>query len=207
MPLTTLKRAALATWMAFVLLALAVKAGWTTATDTRLILALRGALPDLTAFFRFCSWLAGNGAAFFAVPIALVLAWRAGRTPAWRYVIACLGGWLVNLVLKQIIQHPRPNGISPKLTEAGWLSFPSGHAMLGALIFGFGGVLLASLVASRALKAIIVTTGMTLSLLIALSRIYLGAHWPSDILAAWLAAAGWAVLCTMLDIMRPRAAA
>ena len=201
-----LKRAALATWIAFALLAIAIKAGWTLAFDTWLILALRGALPDVTGFLRACSWLAGNGAAYFALPLLLYFAVRRGRSTAWRYTIACLGGWLLNLVLKQVFQQTRPNGISPKLTEAGWLSFPSGHAMLGALIFGFGAVLIAQALAGAA-RAAVIASGLVITLLIGVSRIYLGAHWPSDVLGAWLAAAGWAILCTILDLTRPRTAA
>lgn len=196
-----LRRAALILWIAFLVLTLVVKAGWTTAADTRLILATRSMLPDLTTFLQACSWTVGHGAALFAIPLAVLIGFRAGRRAGWRYTIACLGGWLVNLLLKQMIQQTRPNGISPKLTDAGWLSFPSGHAMLSAVIFGYGALLLASTLAGAA-RWIVLVTGFLLTLLIGLSRVYLGAHWPSDVLGAWIAGAGWVVVCVMLDLTR-----
>ena len=102
---------------------------------------------------------------------------------------------ILNLALKQIIMNVRPHDISPKLTDAGWYSFPSGHAMMATMIFGFGAYLLARTLRGTAARRAVIAAGVTITLVVGVSRVYLGAHWPSDALGtyaiclSWLAAA------------------
>jgi undecaprenyl-diphosphatase len=76
-------------------------------------------------------------------------------------------------------------------------SFPSGHAMLSAIVYLTLGVLLARFLYHRRLKVYVLTVAILLSLFIGLSRIYLGVHYPTDVLAGWSAGAAWALLCLL----------
>jgi undecaprenyl-diphosphatase len=82
----------------------------------------------------------------------------------------------------------------PHLTNVDSLSFPSGHAMISAATYMTVGALLAHMQPSRLARAYLMTVFITLAILIGISRIYLGVHWPSDVLAGWLLGAAWALL-------------
>ncbi len=161
------------------MIAVIVKAGWTHSIDTRCILALRAAAPGLESPMRVVSFLAAQAAAPLAILIALAIGRVRRARQAWMYVFACLAGWMLNLVLKELLRVVRPNGVSPKLTDAGWWSFPSGHTMMAALIFGFGAVLLAAPLRSRGARFAVIGAGVALSFVVGLSRIYLGRTGPA----------------------------
>ncbi|MFI5214606.1 MAG: phosphatase PAP2 family protein, partial [Gemmatimonadales bacterium] len=95
----------------------------------------------------------------------------------------------------EMTRRVRPDGISAKLTAAGFYSFPSGHAMLALLVFGFGSLLLARTIRRRDIRLATIGVGAIITLLVGLSRVYLGAHWPSDVLGAFVAGACWAAAC------------
>jgi undecaprenyl-diphosphatase len=107
---------------------------------------------------------------------------------------ATLGGWGLSTALKDLFGRPRPS-IVPHLTHVGSASFPSGHAMLSAIIYLTLGALLARLVARRSLKLYFILVAVIVSLLVGSTRIYLGVHYPSDVLAGWAAGLVWAVAC------------
>ncbi|MES2605778.1 MAG: phosphatase PAP2 family protein, partial [Pseudomonadota bacterium] len=77
-------------------------------------------------------------------------------------------------------------------------SFPSGHSMQAAATYLTMGALLAQVQKRRRVKAFILSVAMIITFLVGLSRIYLGVHWPTDVLAGWTAGAGWAILCWLL---------
>lgn len=179
----------------FALLAGMVLAGWLTPADTRGILALRAyASPGLTQALLVASLIAHGQV---AIPVALAvlgaLYLMGRRRDALRYFVACAGGECLMLALKEIVHHHRPVHISPKLTDAGWYSFPSGHAMLAVIIFGLGAVLLTRR-SSRILRVAAVAAAGLLVVAVAISRVYLGAHWPSDVVGAVLAGLGWSAV-------------
>ena len=167
-------------------------AGATTAFDTRLILGLRAALPDLTRPMQVISFTATGGG---AIPGAILIGWalgtRVNRRRAWFYILVSLLGWLLNLALKEAFRRVRPHDISPKLTDAGWYSFPSGHAMAAVIIFGFGALLLGWTIQSRGWRAATIGAGALLTFLVGVSRVYLGAHWPTDVVGGWIAGAAF----------------
>jgi undecaprenyl-diphosphatase len=107
---------------------------------------------------------------------------------------ATIGGILLNDFLKGIFARPRPIA-ELHLTEVRSLSFPSGHAMESAIIYLTLAALLARLVTTRALKLYFIGLAMFMIFVIGLSRVYLGVHYPSDVLAGWSAGLAWALLC------------
>jgi undecaprenyl-diphosphatase len=111
-------------------------------------------------------------------------------------LLSVSGGSLLNTLLKGFIERPRPD-IVTHATAAGMSSFPSGHTMMAAIVFLTLGALLAHASESRAIKIYILGWSLLLAALVGLSRIYLGVHWPTDIIAGWIAGAVWALLCLL----------
>ncbi len=103
------------------------------------------------------------------------------------------GGAILSALLKLGFDRPRPDLIA-HLSHAYSSSFPSGHAMLSAVTYLTLGVLLARAHEGRRTKIIVMTYGVTLTVLIGLSRIYLGVHWPTDVMAGWALGAAWAAV-------------
>ncbi len=102
-------------------------------------------------------------------------------------------GAILSALLKLGFDRPRPDLVA-HLSHAYSSSFPSGHAMLSAVTYLTLGVLLARAHERRRTKIIVMTYGVTLTVLIGLSRIYLGVHWPTDVMAGWALGAPWAAV-------------
>ena len=115
----------------------------------------------------------------------------------WLVLGASLGGLLLSTLLKGFFQRPRPAPL-PHLTHVVLSSFPSGHAMNSAVVYLTLGLLLAQISDLARMKIYCVAVAATMTLLVGLSRLYLGAHYPSDILAGWTAGATWAGLCWLV---------
>ncbi|WP_417387015.1 phosphatase PAP2 family protein [Gimesia sp.] len=107
---------------------------------------------------------------------------------------AALGGLLVSSLLKHFISRPRPD-VVPHLSEVYTSSFPSGHSMLSAVIYLTLGALLASVIPRTVLKVYVISVAILLTILVGLSRIYLGVHYPTDVIAGWIAGLSWALFC------------
>lgn len=112
-------------------------------------------------------------------------------------VVATAGGGVLNTLLKQLFSRPRPS-VVPHLTEVMTQSFPSGHAMLSATVYLTLGGLLAHLAQRRRLKAYILGVALLLSFVVGLTRVYLGVHYPTDVLGGWVAGLAWALLTVVL---------
>jgi undecaprenyl-diphosphatase len=104
------------------------------------------------------------------------------------------GGLLLSTVLKMLFNRPRPD-IVPHGSYVFTTSFPSGHSMLSAVTYLTLGALLARSQQTKRLKSFFLLVAGFVSFLVGLSRVYLGVHWPTDVLAGWTAGASWALLC------------
>lgn len=113
---------------------------------------------------------------------------------AFFMVVSISGGLLLSTVLKKGFDRPRPD-LVPHESYIMAASFPSGHSMLSAVVFLTLGGLMALNTGQKRLKAYILTLSILATLLVGCSRVYLGVHWPSDILAGWAAGSSWALIC------------
>ncbi|KHS46812.1 phosphatase PAP2 family protein [Novosphingobium subterraneum] len=108
-----------------------------------------------------------------------------------------MGGWLVNSLVKIAVGRPRPM-IVPHLTEAGGQSFPSGHSFNSAVIYIAIALAFAAMSPRRSIRWTLIISAIALSIAIAISRVWLGVHFPTDVAAGWLGGAGWAFLASAL---------
>jgi undecaprenyl-diphosphatase len=112
-------------------------------------------------------------------------------------VVATAGGLLVALLLKGLFDRPRP----PFDSGAGYIatsSFPSGHSLLSAIVYLTVGALLARATSRYRVKLYFLTVAMLVTFLVGISRIYLGVHYPTDVLAGWSVGLIWALLCWLV---------
>jgi len=111
---------------------------------------------------------------------------------------AVAGGMLLSTVLKIGFARPRPD-IVPHESIVYTASFPSGHAMLSAVTYLTLAALLSRVHANNMMKAYLMMVAVFVTLLVGISRVYLGVHWPTDVLAGWTAGAAWAALTWLLE--------
>lgn len=121
------------------------------------------------------------------------------RATAILIVGAVVSGTIVSTVLKNLFDRPRPDltGVVDVFTP----SFPSGHALVSAVTFLTIGAVLAAASKTRPLQIFYVALAIVLTLLVELSRIYLGVHYPTDVLAGWSLGAAWALVWFMAEAM------
>lgn len=114
----------------------------------------------------------------------------------WALLVAgsIAGGALVSEGLKAIFSRARPE-IVTQLAEVQSASFPSGHAMLSAVAYLTLGALLARAHKAKRVKALVMGAAILLTVMVGASRVYLGVHWPTDVLAGWCVGAAWAGMC------------
>ena len=116
---------------------------------------------------------------------------------AWLMLLAVAGGIGLNNLLKLVFARRRPHEITSTV-RVFTSSFPSGHATLSAIAYLTIGALLSRASSSAAVGLYFLTIAVFLSALIGFSRIYLGVHYPTDVLAGWCIGATWATLCWVL---------
>lgn len=204
--------AAAAALVGFAAIADEVLEGETHGFDEALLLAFRNpadhadpigpawleiAMRDITA-------LGSTSVLMLVTLIAIGFLLMAGKRGAALLVtLSIAGGTALSLALKSGFDRPRPDLVA-HLVDVHTLSFPSGHAMLTAVTFLTLGALLARTQRSRRLRAYIVGIALFLTLLVGSSRVYLGVHWPTDVLAGWCVGSAWALICWMLALWLQR---
>lgn len=199
------------TW-AFVEVAEEVSKGEYRAADRQAILALR--TPGDPADPLGPRWLeeaARDVTALGSLSVLSLLTlavagflWLDGKPHAALFVLVAVGGGLVlSLALKGAFDRPRPD-LVPHGSHVYTASFPSGHSMLAAVAYLTLGALLARVRARRHLKVYLLALAVALTLMVGVSRVYLGVHWPTDVLAGWSAGAAWAILCWLAALLLQR---
>jgi undecaprenyl-diphosphatase len=116
----------------------------------------------------------------------------------WFVLGATASGFAVSAALKALFRRPRPE-IVPHLMRAYHSSFPSGHSMISAVVYLTLGVLLVGLVHDRRLKFYFLAVAVFLTFLVGISRVYMGVHYPTDVLAGWTAGLVWAAICWLIQ--------
>ena len=187
----------------FASLAEEVVAGHTGQLDEHLLVALRQpgnlSVPigppwllqvarDLTAF----GGVVGIALVTGVVAGYLLLEGRRGLLAI--VLVSVVGGTVLSLVVKHAFHRPRPN-LVPYLTDIATASFPSGHSMLSSTAYLTMAALLARAVPGWRIKIYFLVVAVILSALIGCSRVYLGVHYPTDVLAGWGLGSAWAILC------------
>lgn len=190
----------------FLTLASEVMGGETLAFDKRIILAFRkaddlsrpigpawveGSLLDITAL--------GGPTVISLVVLAIVgfLVLQARYRSAVAILLTAASGEILNAALKSLFMRPRPDVVS-HLRVVSETSFPSGHAMQSAIIYLTLGAMLMRLSDRRLTKIYCCTVAMLATFLVGLSRVYLGVHYPTDVLAGWIVGLLWASVCWLV---------
>jgi undecaprenyl-diphosphatase len=190
----------------FVRLASEVMEGETRAFDESILKVLRDpvnpskprgpgwvefALLDLTAL--------GGSTVLGLVTLAIVgfLCLQARYRTALVIALASVTGELTSVALKNLFMRPRPT-IVPYLRDVMSTSFPSGHAMQSAIVYLTLGALLMRIAKRRVTKLYCLTVAVVLTLLVGMSRVYLGVHYPTDVIGGWMFGFMWASLCWLV---------
>lgn len=193
--------AAGAIW-AFLNIGSEVLEGDTQTIDRRLLLMLREpghpadpigsrsfeeSMRDMTALggFTFLTLLT------ITATVALILHGKTKRAAV--FLATILAADVSSEILKHVYGRPRPD-LVPHGSYVYSASFPSGHSTMAAATYLTLATILASLEPSRTAKALCYAIALGLMVMVGFSRVYLGVHWPSDVLAGWSLGAGWALL-------------
>ena len=191
---------------AFVELAAEMIEGDTKAFDRRVVVAMRNPedLSDpvgpkwLEEMGRDLTALGGVGVlSMLALASAGFLVLDDKRRSAIFLLAAVAGGLILSFALKSGFDRPRPD-LVPHGSYVYTTSFPSGHAMMSAVTFLTLGSVLARSQRRRRLKAYLILLALLITLAVGVSRVYLGVHWPTDVLAGWAVGASWALICWLI---------
>jgi undecaprenyl-diphosphatase len=181
--------------VAFVAISAMMVLGITGAWDDAILEWIGTVRGGITLDLMIAATVLGDGEV--EIPFALatgLLLWRLGRARCARIFVFCaLSGQVVLMLAKQSFQRPRPE-IIDKLAAAGWYSYPSGHAMLAPVIWGLGLLLLSQSVSNALIRRVLLVLAVTIPIAIGVSRVYLGVHFPSDVLGALVLGTGWILL-------------
>ena len=138
--------------------------------------------------------------------LGILLKWRREREWLLGLVLVVPGGILLNTLFKFVFARARPHFIDPIVTLTSY-SFPSGHVAGSTLFYGFVAALLISHTHSLARRVAVVIGALLMVTLVAASRMYLGAHFFSDVLAAFFECLAWLGICLVaIHLIRGRAA-
>ena len=148
---------------------------------------LEEAMRDITGLGSFTIL----GFVLFATILYLALTGK-GRTAVF-VGFSVIGGTILSTGLKMLFDRPRPDvEAAARVFTA---SFPSGHATVSAVVYLTQGLLLAEATTDKRMKVYFIVLGVFVTLAVGISRVYLGVHFPTDVLAGWSLGAAWALAC------------
>jgi undecaprenyl-diphosphatase len=189
----------------FALLADEVLEGGTQVFDQKLLLAFRHSdtramlgPPSVQQAARDISGLGGVAILTLVTAIVAGLLVLDGKRHMAVFVLgSVLGGVMASTILKDLFHRARPDLVPYDVYVSG-ASFPSGHSMMSAVTYLTLGALLARSQERKRLKAYFLLVALLLTTAVGVTRVYLGVHWPTDVLAGWTAGAIWALLCWLV---------
>lgn len=195
---------------AFGFVAQEVTEGKTSAFDRRVILALRDPADPSTPMGP--AWLQEGARditslgsivvlAIITLAVAGYLFLARNRAAAWLMLIAVFGGIALSDLLKLAFARPRPDFVT-HAARVFTASFPSGHASLSAITYLTIAALLARGQSSFKISIYFIALASFLTILIGISRIYLGVHYPTDVLGGWCIGVAWAMACWVIATWR-----
>lgn len=139
-----------------------------------------------------------------SAPILIFVTLAAGGFLAFRrqvhgslvLLVSMAGGWVASIALKGVFARPRPDLVEiPSYVSH---SFPSGHSMMSAVVYLTLGFIVSRFVKPFWFKVYILVLAVGITLMVGLSRIFLGVHYPSDVVAGWMAGLAWAGFCLLI---------
>jgi undecaprenyl-diphosphatase len=187
----------------FFSLSRAVRGGRTAEIDRRVLLAMRTAddLSDPVGprwFEELCrdaTALGGVGVMALLIGSVTAFFWLSDIHHAAVYVaVACLSAVLLNVGMKRAFDRPRPD-LVPQRMHTYTSSFPSGHSTGAAAVYLTLGMVASQFVERRRVKALFLGVAVLVTGAVGASRVYLGVHWPSDVLGGWAVGTAWALVC------------
>jgi undecaprenyl-diphosphatase len=189
--------------LVFLSLASEMAEGETQAFDVMILKALRS--PDDLSKPIGPAWLEGSlldltalgGSTVLSLVVFAVVGFLALQTryrTALFVAITASSGELVSAVMKQAFNRPRPT-VVPHLRDVFTTSFPSGHAMESAIVYLTLGAILMRVTESRLTKLYCLGMAVLLTLLVGISRVYIGVHYPTDVIGGWIIGFVWASIC------------
>ncbi len=184
--------------LAFVSIAISIESGgWVASVDGLVGAWLHArAAPSITAVSIAISFFgAPSTLTIVSIVVAVVLARHRHRDRAVAMLALVVGGDLLNYALKLVLHRDRPLFADPLLTLPSY-SFPSGHAMASTVLYGF--VVACVLPLNARIRGFAIAGGASMIALVGFSRVYLGVHYLSDVLAGMLEAVAWSALVLAL---------
>ncbi|MCE6953045.1 phosphatase PAP2 family protein [Cereibacter sphaeroides] len=191
---------------AFAELAEAMAEGGAHAFDERVLLWMRNPAdpsdplgpPWFEEFARDATALGGIGLlAFLTFAVAVFLGLTGRWRTMWFVLVATGSGQLCSSFAKRFFDRPRPD-LVPHESFVYTASFPSGHAMMAAVTYLTLAALLARSQPLFRVKLFLLVLAVIVTVMVGVSRVYLGVHWPTDVLAGWTAGSAWALGCLLM---------
>lgn len=190
-------------FLALSILASEIVEGEGRALDTRIMLMMRNTADDsdplgppwFEAMMRDITGMGSVVVLLFVTTTAAAYLFLIKKKIGMLHLLTATGtGLLFSTILKAGFDRPRPT-LVPHEVLVSTASFPSGHTMLATIVYMTLGAALAELQPRLGLKVFVLSMTAILTLSVGISRIYLGVHWPSDVLAGWLGGSAWAFMC------------
>ncbi len=153
--------------------------------------------PFLTQIMEFFSFLGKDAWIFASAPIILLLAVRKHKKEAFLFSIALLMGYAINMSIKWLIARPRPL-LSPLVLES-FYSFPSGHSMDSFVFYSLIALFIFRFTRNKKISITISAVSLLLVVLISISRVYLGVHYPTDVIAGMIGGFWWVTTAIVVE--------